>query len=156
MLKKVFFGGIALAITLFLITSAFAAYEFYVLKLSTKAKVMEWSWIEKSARSVPGVEKVEVDKGKGTISIFCKEKCTDKIQGGVENKLKTRGVQGQRIGGVQNVPGGAFPKVETGTSPAGKTGGAFPKVETQTSPAGKTKGAFPKVETQTSPAGKIR
>ena len=137
MSKKVVFSGIALVIGLFMITTAFAAYEFYVLKLSTKAKVMEWSWIEKSARSVPGVEKVEVDKGKGTISIFCKEKCTDKIQQGVEGKLKTKGIEGQKIGGVQNVPGGAFPKVETQTSPAGKTGGAFPKVETQTSPAGK-------------------
>lgn len=120
MLKRVVFIGMVLAITLSLITPAFAAYEFYVLKLSTKAKVMEWSWVEKSARSVPGVEKVEVDKGKNTISIFCKEKCTDKIQEGVEGKLKIKGVQGQKIGGVQNVPGGAFPKVETKTGPAGK------------------------------------
>lgn len=120
MLRRVVFIGMALAITLFLMTPAFAAYEFYVLQLSTKAKVMDWHSVEKSARSVPGVEKVEIDKGKSTISIFCKEKCTDKIQKGVEGKLKIKGVQGQKIGGVQQVPGEAFPKVETKKGPAGK------------------------------------
>ncbi|OPY77538.1 MAG: hypothetical protein A4E64_01081 [Syntrophorhabdus sp. PtaU1.Bin058] len=129
MWKKVVFSGIALVIGLFMITTAFAAYEFYVLKLSTKGKVMDWSFVEKSARSVPGVEKVEVDKGKGTISIFCKEKCTDRIQAGIEGKLKIKGIEGQKLGGVQTVPGGAFPKVETKTSPV--------KVETKTGPAGK-------------------
>ncbi len=120
MLKRVVLIGIALATVLFLITPVFAAYEFYVLQLSTNAKVMDWRSVEKSARSMPGVEKVEIDKGKNTISIFCKEKCTNQIQEGIEGKLKIKGVQGQRVGGIQKVPGGAFPKVETKKSPAGK------------------------------------
>jgi len=120
MLKKGVLIGMALAAALFLTTPVFAAYEFYVLQLSTKAKVMDWKSVEKSARSVPGVEKVEVNKEKNTISIFCKEKCTSQMQENIEGKLKTKGVQGQRVSGIQKVSGGAFPKVETKKSPAGK------------------------------------
>lgn len=120
MLKRVLFTMVAFSTVLILTAPSFAAYEFYILKLSTKAKVMDWKSVEKSARSVPGVEKVEVNKGNNTISVFCKEKCTNQIQEGVEGKLQTKGVQGQKVGGIQKVSGRDFPKVETKKSPAGK------------------------------------
>lgn len=84
--------------------SAFAAFDVFLIHLSTKAKVMDWRFVEKSARSVPGIEKTEINKSANTLSIYCKEKCTDQILKGLENKLKTKGIILQKGARVQPVP----------------------------------------------------
>jgi hypothetical protein len=93
-------------------TTAFAAYEFYVLQIEQKdGKPFDWAAAEKSVKSVEGVANVRIDRSKGSIIITCSDKCTPAVKNGVAGKLKPSGITFKQIGAGPG-DGTAFPKIE--------------------------------------------
>lgn len=130
--------------TLFFASAVLAAYEFYLIQLTSKGPI-DWTLAAKEISSVKGVERTQIDQEKGVVTVTCSSQCNDSILNGVKNKLKAKGIE-QKLVGKPGVSGEAG-RIKT---IKGDSSGKFDKVD-KTSPALKydTEGKiFPKVENQ--------
>jgi hypothetical protein len=133
--------------TLFLASTVLAAYEFYIVQLTAKGPI-DWALAAKEIGSVKGVERTQVDRERGVVTITCSSQCDGSVLNGVQNKLKAKGIEQKIINKPASSSTAGRVKATKGDSlvqgPALKLenkGNVFPKVENE----GKI---FPKVENE--------
>ena len=133
-----------IVMTLFLASTVLAAYEFYIVQLTAKGPI-DWALAAKEIGSVKGVERTQIDQGRGVVTITCSSQCDVSVLNGVQNKLKAKGIEQKIInkpassssaGRVKATKGdGLVHKTDKmGTGPALKLeneGKIFPKVENE-------------------------
>ncbi|MBA4390077.1 MAG: hypothetical protein C0399_03980 [Syntrophus sp. (in: bacteria)] len=78
--------------TLFFASTVLAAYEFYMVQLTSKSPI-DWALVAKKIGAVKGVERTQIDKEKGVVTVTCSSQCDDSILNGVKNKLKAKGIE---------------------------------------------------------------
>ena len=87
---RIILAGILL--TLFFASTVLAAYEFYMVQLSSKNPI-DWALVAKEIGAVKGIERTQIDQEKGVVTVTCSSQCSDSILNGVKAKLKAKGIE---------------------------------------------------------------
>ncbi len=105
-------------VTILFASTIFAAYEFYIVKVSSKNPI-NWTLVAKAIGSVRGVERTQIDQEKGIVTITCSNQCDASILNSVKSELSAKGITLEIIKEPSVFDDGKTPRVKK-SAPAKK------------------------------------